>query len=206
MPWGLKRFQEARCLHFVTFSCFGRASAYRHSASPRHLRADLRANAAMVWILRSRIRGHARTRSLVAQRAGSRNPGRRHAFSQTVIYEARTQTGSFWQKRYYDRKLRDAEEFKVKLRYLHRNPVVRGLVKEPAEWKWSSYRHYALREKGTVEIESAWTATDRETCGSRLPGCRAPTAASTTRRTATDCTRPAERPRRTFFQRMGEIW
>ena len=25
MPWGLKRFQEARCLHFLTFSCYGRA-------------------------------------------------------------------------------------------------------------------------------------------------------------------------------------
>ena len=34
---------------------------------------------------------------------------------------------------------------------------------EAAQWKWSSYRHYALREIGIVEIESAWTATDRET-------------------------------------------
>jgi len=25
MPWGLKRFQEACCLHFVTFSCYHRA-------------------------------------------------------------------------------------------------------------------------------------------------------------------------------------
>ena len=25
MPWGLKRFQKARCLHFLTFSCYGRA-------------------------------------------------------------------------------------------------------------------------------------------------------------------------------------
>src|SRR5713101_3811547 len=25
MPWGLKRFQETRCLHFVTFSCYRRA-------------------------------------------------------------------------------------------------------------------------------------------------------------------------------------
>jgi REP element-mobilizing transposase RayT len=25
MPWGLKRFQEARCLHFITFSCYQRA-------------------------------------------------------------------------------------------------------------------------------------------------------------------------------------
>jgi hypothetical protein len=50
-----------------------------------------------------------------------------------------------------------------KLRYLHRNPVKRGLVKQPAEWKWSSFRHYALREIGVVEIESQWTARDRET-------------------------------------------
>ena len=24
MPWGLKRFQQARCLHFITFSCYHR--------------------------------------------------------------------------------------------------------------------------------------------------------------------------------------
>jgi REP-associated tyrosine transposase len=69
----------------------------------------------------------------------------------------------FWQKRYYDRNVRDEDEFIVKLRYLHRNPVARGLVKSPAGWNWSSFRHYARREKGPVEIESQWTATDRET-------------------------------------------
>ena len=25
MPWGLRRFQQARCLHFITFSCYRRA-------------------------------------------------------------------------------------------------------------------------------------------------------------------------------------
>jgi hypothetical protein len=50
----------------------------------------------------------------------------------------------------------------VKLRYLHRNPVKRGLVAKADDWKWSSYRHYSLRETGVVEIESQWTATDRE--------------------------------------------
>jgi putative transposase len=73
------------------------------------------------------------------------------------------ETGSFWQKRYYDRNVRDEDEFKVKLRYLHRNPVKRGLVTNPADWKWSSFRHCALREVGVVEIESQWTASDRET-------------------------------------------
>lgn len=71
--------------------------------------------------------------------------------------------GLVLQKRYYDRNVRDAAEFTVKLRYLHRNPVKRGLVKEPGDWKWSSFRHYALREIGIVEIESEWRARDRET-------------------------------------------
>ena len=70
--------------------------------------------------------------------------------------------GSFWQKRYYDRNVRDHREFVVKIGYIHRNPVKRGLVRSPEEWKWSSYRHYALREMGVVEIESEWTARDRE--------------------------------------------
>ncbi len=76
-----------------------------------------------------------------------------------------TRTGSFWEKRYYDRNVRDEDEFKVKLRYLHRNPVARGLVKEPGDWKWSSFLHYSLREMGVVEIESEWTARDREEQG-----------------------------------------
>jgi putative transposase len=33
------------------------------------------------------------------------------------------ESGSFWQKPYYDRIVRDAREFTVKLRYLHRNPA-----------------------------------------------------------------------------------
>jgi putative transposase len=68
----------------------------------------------------------------------------------------------FWQKRYYDRNVRSVREFGIKLRYLHRNPVKRGLVREPGDWKWSSFRHYAFREMGVVEIESEWTGRDRE--------------------------------------------
>jgi len=70
--------------------------------------------------------------------------------------------GVFWQKRYYDRNVRNEHEFKEKLRYLHRNPVKRGLCERPQDWKWSSFRHYVLREKGVVEIEPEWTARDRE--------------------------------------------
>src|SRR5262249_22762593 len=71
-------------------------------------------------------------------------------------------SGVFWQKRYYDRNVRNEQEFKAKLRYIHRNPVKRGLCERPEDWTSSSYRHYALREKGVVEIESEWTARDRQ--------------------------------------------
>lgn len=71
--------------------------------------------------------------------------------------------GSFWEKRYYDRNIRSYQDFVEKLRYIHRNPVKRGLCAQPEEWPWSSFRHYALREFVTVEIESEWTARLRET-------------------------------------------
>jgi putative transposase len=37
----------------------------------------------------------------------------------------------FWQKRYYDHNVRTATSFDDKLRYIHRNPVKRGLCAEP---------------------------------------------------------------------------
>jgi hypothetical protein len=68
----------------------------------------------------------------------------------------------FWQKRYYDRNVRDYEEFVEKLRYIHRNPVKAGLCASPEEWEWSSFRQWATGLEGRVEIECEWTARKRE--------------------------------------------
>ena len=51
------------------------------------------------------------------------------------------------------------------LRYIHCNPVRRGLVVRPEGWKWSSFGHYATGAEGVVEIESQWTARKRERLG-----------------------------------------
>ncbi len=51
---------------------------------------------------------------------------------------------------------------------MHRNPVQRGLVERPEDWRWSSFRHYATGCEGTVEIESEWTARRRERMGITL--------------------------------------
>jgi putative transposase len=68
-------------------------------------------------------------------------------------------TGSFWQKRFYDRNVRDAAEFDEKLGYIHLNPVA---GKRAHRVGMEQLRHYSLREVGMVEIESEWTALDRE--------------------------------------------
>jgi putative transposase len=68
----------------------------------------------------------------------------------------------FWQSRYCDFNVFSARKHIEKLRYIHRNPVKRGLVAEPMHWRWSSFRHYVTGERGTVEIESFWTAAVRE--------------------------------------------
>ena len=49
-----------------------------------------------------------------------------------------------------------------KLIYMHRNPVMRGLVQAPEQWPWSSYRSYAYREEGAVRINQ-WDATAMKT-------------------------------------------
>jgi hypothetical protein len=67
-----------------------------------------------------------------------------------------------WQPRYYDFNVYTAARTVEKLKYLHRNPVRRGLVEKPEDWRWSSCRYYATGQEGTVEIESGWTSWKRE--------------------------------------------
>jgi putative transposase len=73
----------------------------------------------------------------------------------------------FWQARYYDFNVWSAQKLTEKLKYLHRDPVTRGLVEKPEDWPWSSYRHYLTGVEGTIEIESERTAWKREKMGLR---------------------------------------
>src|SRR5258708_2842938 len=59
-----------------------------------------------------------------------------------------------------------------KLKYMHRNPVVRGLVASPEDWRWSSYRSYAYGEAGLVRINdwTWWEDKIRRSAGRRLGG------------------------------------
>ena len=61
-------------------------------------------------------------------------------------------TGAVWQARFYDFNVWSERKRVEKLRYMHRNPVKRGLVEDPDQWLWSSFRSYAYGERGPVRI------------------------------------------------------
>jgi putative transposase len=60
----------------------------------------------------------------------------------------------FWQRRFYDHNCRTQSSVIEKINYCHSNPVIRGLVKNPGDWRWSSYRWYHGLDGIAIEIDS----------------------------------------------------
>jgi putative transposase len=58
---------------------------------------------------------------------------------------------AFWQSRCYDHNCRTPAAVEEKINYCHNNPVKRGLVAQPGEWRWSSYGWYYGRRGNPPE-------------------------------------------------------
>jgi putative transposase len=166
MPWGLKRYQQARDLHFVTFSCYRRRPFLQPAAAKRVFERALEQTRRQYafWVTGYVIMPE-HVHLLVSE--PERKPLARalQALKQSVARRLIAGREHFWQARYYDFNVFTSKKRVEKLRYMHRNPVKRGLVKEPQDWPWSSFRHYLTGEEGVVEIESRWTGRKRERMG-----------------------------------------
>ncbi len=161
MTRGLRRYHESKQSHFVTFSCYRRQVRFSGDEL-RNLFLSSLENTRRKY--RLCIYGYVvmpeHVHLLVSE------PERRtlataiQALKVSVAKLARAPRAGepFWQKRSYDHNIRSYAKFVEKLRYIHRNPVKRGLVARPEDWPWSSFRHYAFGEIGIVEIESERTA------------------------------------------------
>ncbi len=64
---------------------------------------------------------------------------------------------AFWQRRCFDHNCRTEESVWEKVNYCHNNPVKRGLVRQRADWKWSSHSYYAASDNVLLEIDIAAT-------------------------------------------------
>jgi putative transposase len=47
-----------------------------------------------------------------------------------------------WQRRFWEHCIRDEEDFRRHVEYIHYNPVKHGLAPAPTEWKYSSFHRY----------------------------------------------------------------
>jgi putative transposase len=56
------------------------------------------------------------------------------------------------QKRFYDFNVWSARKRVEKIHYMHLNPVSRGLVEQPDQWIWSSFRAYHYGETEPVRV------------------------------------------------------
>lgn len=73
-------------------------------------------------------------------------------------------TGTLWEGRYRST-LVDSDQYLLACsRYIELNPVRAGMVQQPGEYRWSSYRHNALGEdEGTITPHRVYQALDRDT-------------------------------------------
>jgi putative transposase len=161
MPTTLHRYQHCGDLHFLTFSCYQLHAYLRNRAACalfENALEDVRRRYRMTVLGYVIMPEHVH---LLVNEPGFRQLDK--AIQEIKISVSRRRPERpFWQTRYYDFNVYSAQKTTEKLRYLHRNPVARGLVQKPEDWPWSSFRPYATGIEGTVKIESFWTAWRRE--------------------------------------------
>jgi putative transposase len=169
MRRGLKRYYGAGHLHFITCSCYRRQPFL---GSPRSRDMFL----AVLERMRERYQfvvvGYVIMPEhihLLISEPQEKNPSvvmqaLKLGFARRIVVEAKRRTSPLqanlfnhaprhiWQKRFYDFNVWTEHKRIEKLRYMHRNPVKRGLTQSPELWPWSSFRAYFLGETGIVKV------------------------------------------------------
>ncbi len=165
MPRNLKRYYGSGDLHFITASCHQRRPLLDTSErrdlflsvlerTRRRYRFVVLGYVVMpehVHLLLSEIRRDSLSAVMQALKLGfvrrMLTPG--CALRQTSLLSS---SDRIWQARFYDFNVWTERKRIEKLRYMHRNPVKRGLVSSPEQWPWSSFRFYLTGEAGPVRI------------------------------------------------------
>ena len=69
---------------------------------------------------------------------------------------SRRQKPSVWQARYWEHLIRNEEDYRQHVEYIHYNPVKHGQVSRPWDWPYSSFRQYV--QEGLYPREWGGTA------------------------------------------------
>jgi putative transposase len=167
MPWSLRRLQQTGHLHFLTFSCYRRLPKLGTPAARERFEASLESTRVSYELS---ILGYVvmpeHVHLLVTEPASQPLSKAMQALKQSVSRQL-CNGEPFWEARYYDFNVFTEGKRIEKLRYMHRNPVRRGLVKRPEDWPWSSFHSYATGIQRIVTISlssSIGLPNDDENC------------------------------------------
>jgi putative transposase len=151
MPLGLKRYQQEGDDHFITFSCHDR-KPYLNTPSARDIfeRSLESTRERYKFELLGYVIMPEHVHLLLSEPETKPLATALHALKLSVSKLSNPRP--FWQTRYYDFNVYTHDKRVEKLRYMHRNPVTRGLVANPEDWPHSSYRHYLTGEPTSIQI------------------------------------------------------
>ncbi len=158
VPTGLKRYYGNHDLHFITSSCYGR----RPLLGSPGARDDF---LGVLEKIRRRLRfvvvGYVvmpeHFHLLMSEPENGTPSEAMKRLKHQTSFRLKHDGDHLWQHRFYDFNVWTAKKRIEKLKYMHRNPVARGLVENPEDWIWGSYRFYLLDEEGPVRINEEWT-------------------------------------------------
>ena len=173
IPSGLHRTYGAHHLHFITCSCYRRLPLLKSfRARDRFLETLEQTRRSYRFVVvgyvvmpenihllvtEPDVGNPSRVMQVVKQRtARALLPKRKRRDPQQGELFDEGRQRAFWQARFYDFNVWTTNKRIEKLRYMHNNPVKRGLVESPEQWRWSSYRFYFLDERGPVRINEGW--------------------------------------------------
>ena len=151
MPTGLKRYQNTGTLHFLTFSC-ARRRPILGTPEARNVLIDLLEQTRKLYDMA--VHGYVAMPEHVHLLVAEPEEARLSLAIQILKQRfSKTRAEEYvWEPRYYDFNVHTPAKRIEKLRYLHRNPVARGLVEEPDQWPWSSFRGYRYLEELPVKL------------------------------------------------------
>jgi putative transposase len=150
VPWSLQRFQQSGQTHFVTFSCFRRWPLLTETTAKGTVESALeRVRGKFGFHVYGYVVMPEHVHLLVGEPEYETLAAALKSLKQGVSRRLIGKSFHFWHKRYYDFNVRNHAQFVEKLRYIHRNPVTRGLCELPEEWEWSSFTTPQLRDQGT---------------------------------------------------------
>ena len=161
------RYQHQKCLHFITFSCYHRLKLLDSDAARATFERELeRVRRWYGCFITGYVLMPEHVHLLISEPERGELSLVIQMLKQITSRQLRPPLPPrFWQARYYNFPVWTEAKRVEKLRYIHRNPVRRGLVARPEDWPWSSFAHHATGKEGVVEIESRWTARRREGMG-----------------------------------------